>query len=179
MQHCHRLFFALKPTLVESRLTGLFRDTLEPQLDPVANDRLHMTLGITSDFMAFPHDLAQRMLGIGEAVAGDPFALSLDRLSGSERSMALRPNKRPPALSALQKQIDDQLRYWNLMRTGWSFNPHVTLGYRAGLSFLKPIVPLEWEVGDVVLIHSLVGATRHVELGRWPLVRRQLDLFSL
>jgi 2'-5' RNA ligase len=179
MQHCHRLFFAVKPSLIESRLTGLFRDSVEPRLDPVVNGRLHMTLGITNDFMTLPHDMVQRMLGVGEALAGDPFTLSLDRLSGSERSIALRPNKRPAPLSALQKQIDDQLRYWNLVRTGWSFNPHVTLGYRAGLSFLEPITPLEWQMHDVVLIHSMVGATQHIELGRWQLVRRQFDLFSL
>lgn len=176
MQHCHRLFFALKPSRIEANLTGLFRDATGIPLEVVANDRLHLTLGITSDYAAFPTDVAQRLLTIGEHLAGDPFVLTLDRLSGSERSVALRPNKRPPALSAMQKQIDDQLRYWNLMRTNWSFNPHVTLGYRPGLSFLKPVTPVEWDVHDVVLIHSVVGATRHNELGRWPLVRRQLDL---
>lgn len=179
MQHCHRLFFALKPTRIEANLTGLFRDATGIPLDAVADDRLHVTLGITNDYAAFPADVAERLMTVGEHVAGDRFLLSLDRLSGSERSIALRPNKRAPALSALQKQIDDQLRYWSLMRTGWSFSPHVTLGYRPGLSFLKPVTPIEWDIGDVVLIHSLVGATRHVELGRWPLVRRQLDLFSL
>lgn len=179
MQHCHRLFFALKPSRIQANLTGLFRDATGIPLDVVANDRLHVTLGITNDYAAHPADVAQRLLAVGERLAGDPFLLSLDRLSGSERSIALRPNKRPPALSAMQKQIDDQLRYWGLMRTGWSFSPHVTLGYRPGLSFLKPVTPLEWDVRDVVLIHSVVGATRHIELGRWPLVRRQLDLFSL
>ncbi|MBC9034351.1 2'-5' RNA ligase family protein [Sphingomonas sp. JC676] len=178
MQHCHRLFFALKPSQIEANLTGLIRDAAAPELDPVANARLHLTLGITADYAAYPQDVAQRLTTIGEHLAGNPFTLSFDRMSGSERSIALRPNKRPPALSAIQKQIDDQLRYWNLMRTGWSFNPHATLGYRAGLSFLRPITPLAWDIGDVVLIHSVVGATRHVELGRWPLVRRQFDLFS-
>lgn len=176
MQHCHRLFFALKPSRIEANLTGLFRDATGIALNAVANDRLHVTLGITNNYAALPADVAQRMLTIGEHLAGDPFLLSLDRLSGSGQSIALRPNKRPPALSAMQKQIDDQLRYWNLMRTNWSFNPHVTLGYRPGLSFLKPVTPLEWDVHDVVLIHSVVGATQHNELGRWPLVRRQLDL---
>jgi 2'-5' RNA ligase len=179
MQHCHRLFFALKPSPIEANLTGLIRDAAASELDPVINGRLHLTLGITSDYAAYPQDVAQRLASIGEHLAGDPFLLPLDRLSGSERSIALRPNKRPAALSALQKQIDDQLRYWNLMRTGWSFNPHVTLGYRAGLSFLRPITPLIWDIRDLVLIHSVVGATRHIELSRWPLARRQFDLFSL
>lgn len=179
MRHCHRLFFAFTPSRIEANLTGLLRDTLDGALRPVANDRLHMTLGITDDSAAAPADVAQRMVAIGDALRGDPFVLALDRLSGSEHSVALRPDKRPPHLFAVQRQIDEQLRYWNLMRSGWSFNPHVTLGYREGLSFLNPITPLAWDVRDVVLIHSVVGATRHIELARWPLVRRQLDLFSV
>lgn len=178
MPHRHRLFFALRPSRIEANLTGLFRDMVDSALTPVTNDRLHMTMGITGDFATFPQDVAERMTAIGDGLAGDRFVLAIDRLSGSDRSIALRPGKRPPALSALQKQIDDLLRYWNLMRSGWSFNPHVTLGYRAGLSFLEPVTPLVWDVREIVLIHSLVGATRHVELGRWPLMRRQLDLFS-
>lgn len=178
MPHRHRLFFALRPSPIEANLTGLFRDAADPALDPVANDRLHMTMGITDDSDAFPQDAAECMAAIGAGLAGDPFVLTLDRLSGSERAIALRPARRPPALSAVQKQIDERMRYRSLMRAGWRFNPHVTLGYRAGLSFLTPIVPLLWEVRDVVLIHSLVGATRHITLGRWPLLRRQLDLFS-
>ncbi|HEY0413404.1 MAG TPA: hypothetical protein VGD66_09695 [Allosphingosinicella sp.] len=68
------------------------------------------------------------------------------------------------------------MRRSGLLRDGWKFNPHCTLLYRKGESFLRPSPPFEWAATELVLVHSLVGANRHIELGRWPLVRRQLEL---
>jgi 2'-5' RNA ligase len=50
-----------------------------------------------------------------------------------------------------------------------AFKPHVTLlrdPLRAKPLRVNPIV---WTVRDFVLIHSLLGQTKHVHLGRWPL----------
>lgn len=178
MQPCHRFFFALHPPLTEARRIGLVRDRLIPAGTPVSNDRLHVTLAITGDYAAPPQDVIDRLLSIGDAIEGDPFPLSLDRASGGAESVALRPSRRPGALTTLQHRLDAQLRYWGLRRESWEFNPHVTLGYRSGRAFLEPIAPIAWEADEVVLIHSVVGRTRHIELGRWMLVRRQLELFS-
>lgn len=178
MQPCHRFFFAVRPPVIESRRIGLVRDHLLQGGTPVANDRLHLTLAITGDYAARPDDVIDRMLAIGGATAGDPFALTLDRASGSAGSIALRPSHRPAALSALHRTLDSQLRYWGLAREGWTFNPHVTLGYRSGRVFIEPVAPIGWQVHEMVLIHSVVGKTCHVELGRWALARQQLDLFS-
>lgn len=178
MQPCHRLFFALQPPIAEARRMGLIRDALGGTRTPVANERLHVTLGITNDYATLPHDLVHRARQIGDSIAGDPFALCLDRLSAGARSVALRPSRRPPALTALQKRIDDLMLYWGMRRGDWSFSPHVTLAYREGPVFLEPVAPVAWEAREIVLIHSLVGAARHIELGRWPLVRHQLELFQ-
>jgi RNA 2',3'-cyclic 3'-phosphodiesterase len=178
MQPCHRFFFALRPPLAEARRIGLVRDRLVPEGVPVLNDRLHVTLAITRDYAAPAHDVAERLQAIGDRIDGDPFTLSLDRLSGGTESVALRPSRRPPALAALQQRLDAELRYWGLRRDGWEFNPHVTLGYRRGGVFIEPVAPITWEAREMVLIHSIVGRTQHVELGRWMLVRRQLELFS-
>jgi len=178
MQPCHRYFFALKPPLAEGRRIGLVRDRLLPTGTPVANERLHMTLAITGDYAVPPRDVEERLLAIGGRIDADPFPLSLDRASGNARSVALRPCRRPPALAALQHALDAPFRYWGLRREGWEFNPHVTLGYRDGPVFIEPIAPIAWEARELVLVHSIVGRTRHAELGRWPLVRRQLELFS-
>lgn len=177
MQPCHRLFFALQPPAPEARRMGLIRDQLGEPKASVSNERLHVTLGITDDYAVLPHDLVHRARQIGDSIAGDPFALCLDRLSAGARSVALRPSRRPPALTALQKRIDDLMLYWGMRRGDWRFSPHVTLAYREGPVLLEPVTPVAWEAREIVLIHSLVGATRHIELGRWPLVRHQLELF--
>ncbi len=33
----------------------------------------------------------------------------------------------------------------------------------------RPVWPVSWRADAFVLIHSLVGLTEHVELGRWAL----------
>lgn len=173
MPICHRLFFAALPSATERALTGLQRDRLDDILTPVANDRLHMTLGITNDYARFPEEVADRMLAIGAEVSADPFHMKLDRLSAGARSVALRPSRRAPALHEAQRQLHHGMTYWSILRDEWSFNPHVTLGYRDGDHFLMPIAPVEWDVREIVLVHSLVGDTRHAVLGRWRLQANQ------
>ncbi len=51
------------------------------------------------------------------------------------------------------------------------FTPHVTLLYDDKLVAEQPIPPIGWTVTEFVLIHSLLGKTEHIPLGRWPLGR--------
>lgn len=177
MHHRHRVFFALKPNWKEiNRINDLVCDETRVQMQPVASFRLHLTVAITNDFSSFPRDVAERMIVIGDAASSDPFLLRFDWLSGGKESVVLRPYKRPEALSVLQRRIAAQLRDRNLMRVGWRFSPHVTLGYRPSQSIQKPITPLIWHPQELVLIHSVLGATKHIELARWPLESRQLKL---
>ena len=53
--------------------------------------------------------------------------------------------------------------------TKGEFKPHVTLLRDGKRAPPLPIAPLSWMVRDFVLVHSLLGKTTHVHLGRWPL----------
>jgi 2'-5' RNA ligase len=55
------------------------------------------------------------------------------------------------------------------LRPDRSFTPHVTLLYDDALVTETPIEPIRWTVGELVLVHSLLGQTRHIPLARWPL----------
>ncbi|HEY0112616.1 MAG TPA: 2'-5' RNA ligase family protein [Allosphingosinicella sp.] len=172
----HRYFFCLRPSPLLAKRIGAFRSSLGYRGSIVSDHRLHVTLGITGDYpLPFPK-VADCMMAIGGQIDAEPFSLFLDRLSGSDEVIALRPSRRPPQLGILQRQIERWMRRSGVLREGWKFAPHSTLLYRKGDPFLLPCEPFEWAATELVLIHSLVGATRHVELGRWPLVRRQLEL---
>ena len=47
--------------------------------------------------------------------------------------------------------------------------PHVTLLYDDVLVEERAVEPIRWTVREFVLVHSLLGQTRHVPLARWPL----------
>jgi len=47
--------------------------------------------------------------------------------------------------------------------------PHLTLLYDARRVDEQPIDPIRWTVREFVLVHSLLGQTRYIPLGKWPL----------
>jgi len=47
--------------------------------------------------------------------------------------------------------------------------PHMTLLYHERRIAEHPIEPVSWTANEFVLIRSLHGQTKHIELGRWPL----------
>lgn len=168
---CHRAFFALQPSPDagaaihrQSLLCGAGRRVLP--------EHLHLTLAITEDYAALPQAIIDRMARIAGELRFVPFALTLDRLTGSERSLALCPSKRPSELMLLQLQLQRTLAFSGIRRPNWRFSPHVTLLYRNGAPFSRPIAPIPWPVGELVLVHSHVGLRRHDIAGRWPILPR-------
>ena len=175
----HRFFFAVRPPEPVAYRAGLVRDAFNEKSGGVRDDRLHVTLGITKDFEERPAQIVDRLRAIGSAIDAEPCMVSFDRVSGSGSSIALRPSRALPGLAALNRQVDHLLLYWNMRRPGWTFHPHMTLLYCPHAAFLWPIEPVSWEATELVLIHSLLGRTRHIVLGRWPLVRRQMELLRV
>jgi len=171
--HGHRLFYALRPAPLARNLIDVQRDRLGLADALVGNDRLHMTLGITEDFDHRPYAEAKQLIAIGAQVAAAPVPVMLDRVSAGGDSIALRPARKIDALAELGRQLQRGLAAATLLRRGWEFHPHVTLLYRKGRPFTQRIEPIGWDATDFVLIHSILGAHQHIELGRWPLIDRQ------
>lgn len=49
------------------------------------------------------------------------------------------------------------------------FTPHVTMLYDEHEVAEQVVDAIGWTATEFVLVHSLLGQTRHVPLGRWPL----------
>ncbi|MBN8816144.1 MAG: 2'-5' RNA ligase family protein [Sphingomonas sp.] len=177
VQTLHRLFFAIKPTLAAIPAIEEARRRYCPGR-AVRNEHLHVTMEIFDDHSGFPAALADTLVAIGDGLDMPGFDLSLDRVVGTMRSVALRPGARSTGLKLLQRAIDGAVRDAGLtVRDGWTFSPHVTLGYRDDRPFVRSIVPIVWHVDELVLIHSFVGETRHEIIERWPLAP-ELPLFQ-
>ena len=175
-----RLFFALRPERERAHaIVAWSEQALGTGWELQSAERLHVTLAITDDV---GHDaspeLITSMAAIGERVAAEPFTLCLDKLVLTGRSAALRPSRGNAGLRALNRSIRAAMENMRVsLRDKWAFSPHMTLGYRKGPPMEQPAPRQEWLVEDFVLIRSLVGRTRHVAHGRWPLRPIQYTLF--
>ena len=82
----------------------------------------------------------------------------------------LRARDGNTALRAFHAALSVQLREVGLGRfTTAAFEPHVTLAYDARTIAPHEVAPIVWRAREFVLVHSLLGKTQHMTLGRWAL----------
>jgi 2'-5' RNA ligase len=177
-----RLFLALFPppetALQIAALAAQIRTAHNLRGRPLEAARFHITLNHLGDYAGLPPGIVrQASAAAAEATAvAQPFAVSFSRAE----SFASMPRNRPlvlrgddqdlSALMAFHKILGMALKRANLGQ--WAkpgYTPHVTLLYDDSLLGPTPVPPVTWTAGEIVLVHSLLGETRHVHLARWPL----------
>jgi RNA 2',3'-cyclic 3'-phosphodiesterase len=137
---------------------------------PVEASRLHVTLFHLGDYTDVPPGLVAQA---GEALAhlaARPFNVHFDQVGSfgnrqSSGAFVLTSSGGNEALYALHKQLASHLRTAALAQhTRDSFTPHMTLAYDKAVVPFERIEPISWPVREVILIHSLLGKTRHIRL---------------
>ena len=137
-------------------------------------EHLHVTLNHLGDYRTIPQnivDAASRAVASLSATA--PFALSLDRVvtfqrPGAKPVVVVGSDDGTTALEAFHRQLQKALARQGIKPEA-RFKPHATLLYdRQGLPE-TPVESIRWTVGEVVLVHSLLGRTTHEHLARWSL----------
>ena len=168
-QPFHRLFFALRPP---PSAAAYIRESCA-WLGPgrwVRPQHLHVTLNILDDWPFLPSALLAAMIAAGDKVAANPFRVVFDELSGSGRSIVLRPSERIAALNGFQQLLAATLMSAGIAtRRDVRFSPHLTLVYRSRPNFTAAMDAASWTVTEFLLIESLVGWTEHKVRGRWTL----------
>jgi 2'-5' RNA ligase len=174
-----RLFFAAFPDAqTAQRIGGLAQDrrvALGLKGRALSQERFHITLKHLGDYPALPSDIVAKAVDAGAAVAFAPFEVVFDRVA----SFQGRPNNRPfvmrggeglETLLAFQRVLGAAMIKAGLGKLAeGSFTPHVTLLYDDQLVAEQSIDTIGWTVREFVLIHSLIGQTRHVPLACWTL----------
>ena len=174
-----RLFFAIAPTpnaaASITRQAGLLCDEYGLKGRLLAIGRLHVTLGHLGDYLGLPQDIVAAAMATAASVRMAPFDVAFDRAA----SFRGRPRNRPfvllgddgvAALTAFQQTLGTALEKAGLGRANSRYTPHVTLLYDNRFVPVRAIEPIGWTVREFVLVHSLLGRTRHVPLARWPLL---------
>lgn len=174
-----RIFFACVPddetaahitTLAETIKTARkFEGTL------IKPEHLHVTLFHLGDWQVLPAEIVALASKAAAEVRLAPFDVVFDRTESFRNTTGIYPfvltgEKHIAAWTPLHNALGDALKRAGLGgATKGQFTPHVTLLRDALRAPPSPVVPISWKVRDFVLIHSLLGKTTHIHLGRWPL----------
>jgi RNA 2',3'-cyclic 3'-phosphodiesterase len=175
----HRLFLALIPDdSVRARLAAV-ADVLRfqcPELRArwINPARYHATLHFLGDHAMLRPDIVAAAKTAADSIRMAPFEWLLDHAAGfrgRQPPCVLRCSVVPESLQQLWQDLRRALLLAGQGRQlERAFTPHVTLAYsRAMLLQPTAIEPVSWRVGDIALIHGVVGQPEQQVLGRWSL----------
>lgn len=137
---------------------------------PVEAGRLHLTLFHLGDYTELPPGLTTQAAEALRQLDAESFAIRFDQIgSFNNRSthgdFVLTASDGNEALHALRRQLGVHLNAAALSsHTKGSFTPHMTLAYNKPAVPFQYIEPVMWPAHEVVLIHSLLGKTRHIRI---------------
>lgn len=174
-----RLFMALFPDPETARqlaaLAAAQRIRHGLRGKPQVAERLHVTLFHLGDSVGLRQDVVEAAKRAASKLNAAPCALKFDQVASFAGRRELLPfvlkaDGGNAAVRALHADLGALLHEVGLGRfVSASFEPHVTLAYDARLIAPEPVPPVTWHAHEFVLVHSLLGKTRHILLARWPL----------
>lgn len=175
----HRLFFALLPDEATRERLAQAADALKtahPALRArwVNPARYHATLHFLGDHASLRRDVVDAAVVAANKLRVAPFEWVLREVAsfhGRQPPCVLRGPEVPEPLQRLWQELGRALVLGGQGRhVERGFTPHVTLAYSFGtLLQAAPIEPLAWRVGEVALVHSVVGRSGYQVLANWPL----------
>lgn len=142
---------------------------------PVEASRLHVTLFHLGDYTELPPRLAIQAAEALSHLTPEAFTIRFDQIGSfnnrdAQGDFVLTVSDSNEALHALHKQLGTHLNAAALGQyTKGSFTPHMTLAYNKPAVPFQQIEPVVWPAHEVVLIHSLLGKTRHIRIADKPL----------
>ncbi len=179
----HRIFFAVRLAGAAAdgafALAGQVRTAHGLRGRLIPTDRLHVTLHWLQDHLDFPEELVAQAGLAGRNVEMERFDVSFNRIEsmGDETHggpLVLRGSDGLAALRRLQRALGAAMTEAGLGQYVRStFKPHVTLLYDDGYVAPRAVEPIGWTVTEFALVHSIIGKSTHVELGRWALRSKQ------
>ena len=139
----------------------------------LTRDRYHISLFSFGEHNGLPPRLVSEVMKAAAAIEMSPFDVVLDRAmsfhGGKQRPLVLCGGDGVARLIALQHVIAVAMQRARLGRAKQPFVPHMTLLYDKDGIDEQPIERIGWTVTEFVLIHSLLGRSQYIPLGRWPL----------
>lgn len=143
----------------------------------LGGSRYHVTLCGLGCYETVPRSLVGTACTVAERFGAESFDVEFDRIlsftnRGGDRKhpLVLAGGAGLDALRSFRCDLRARLvaaRMGKHDRAG--FTPHLTLLYDRRAVPERDVPPIGWRAREFCLIHSLVGQSRHVVVGRWPL----------
>jgi 2'-5' RNA ligase len=166
----HRFFFALKPSAEAVAEMAEVRGRVGVARSHVLDHRLHLTLWSLDLPIMPPPGIIADLGRAASTVRGPALRVVLQEVVSNRANTCLTPGEPMPVLKDFQRRLQLAIAGVGIYpNRGFRFNPHVTLAYGQDEGFRHQILAIGWRSHEFVLIHSLVGLTEHIELGRWAL----------
>ena len=172
------LFFAVLPDANTAagiaKLGQQMCGEMRPKSKPHAANRLHVTLQHLGNFAGgLPQELVDVAIKAAASIRMEPFVVEFDHaLTFAKKprpgTLVLGGTEGLVGLYTLHDALVGALQNAGFDLTS-EFTPHVTLAYGMPWIDKRPIEAASWNVREFVLMHSLLGRTRHIALERWPL----------
>jgi 2'-5' RNA ligase len=172
-----RIFFACVPDeKTAARIHALAGDIKHDksfQANLILPEHLHVTLFHLGDWQSLPEEIVNVASGAASGINVAAFDVVFDRAESFRNSTGIYPfvlSSNVTQWRVLHEALGNALKDAGLgAATRGDFKPHMTLTYDR--QRVKPfsIDPVVWKVKDFVLVHSVLGKTTHIHLGRWPL----------
>jgi 2'-5' RNA ligase len=174
-----QLFFAILPDAAAagemSRLAQRLCGEHRLRARPLAAERFHVTLFPLGSYAGVPSHIVAMATEAAGSLAAPPFRVTFDSAMSFSRNAGKKPlvlqgGEGLAALLEFRAQLALAMAkagFGGLSKS--KYTPHVTLLYDEHAVAEQAVPPIGWTVSELVLVHSLVGLTRHERLGTWPL----------
>ncbi|TAJ96418.1 MAG: 2'-5' RNA ligase [Reyranella sp.] len=168
-----RLFFAVLPDaetaerISERAATWRARHGLTGRL--LKTGHFHVTLATVHEGHGLPDaDEIDGWVARAGEIPMPSFRVGFDRLmSFANGALVLTGDDSTVGMEVLQQRLSDSLD--DTPRPARRYTPHVTLLHDGRHIDAEPVEPIAWTVGEIVLVHSLIGQTTHRHVARIPL----------
>ena len=135
---------------------------------PLRPEHFHVTLCHIGDWVGLSPAVVDNAKACAASVEMPSFRVCFDRAESFRNgALVLRGDDGTIGLDVLQQRLSDALD--GEPSKARSFTPHVTLLRDGHCVPEQRIEPIEWNVREVVLVHSLLGRTTHRPIARWSL----------
>ncbi|MBM3548829.1 MAG: 2'-5' RNA ligase [Alphaproteobacteria bacterium] len=137
---------------------------------PRPKSLLHVSLCGLGEYNGLPQTLVEKAIEAAGSISARPFEIEFDRVMSFRTCLVLAGEEGAGGVRHLEQALGEALEKGKVREPSRHFMPHITLIYDQTIVPPERLRrPVRWQVQEFVLIHSLVGQSKHIVLKTFAL----------